>query len=130
MTAGKVLKNFFFSWAIIIAYACLLFLLFYPANSPLGKSFAIVVVYMATAYGALVLGIVLLLIRLLKIVKDPTIFLNLFVVNLNISITISALILFLNHQSDFSWFRQALLNLLIGVLMIGDLLMFSFRESG
>jgi hypothetical protein len=129
MTATKIFKNFLLSAVIIVIYILVLFILFYPSQSPLGKSFGIVSLYMLSTYAALILGGLLVLLRLSKVVKDPSSFFYILFANLNFAITATATGLFLAHEAEFSWLRHSFLNLLLGVIMIGDLLIFSLRED-
>lgn len=113
-------RNLLISIAIVAVWVLVNFIAFYPDKQGLGSTFGVSILYMLTGYGALMLGVLLLLLRIFKIWKNPGALLYVLIGVVNIAIGLIAIGLYFFHLADREWLNKSLLNLLVGVLIISD----------
>ena len=122
-------KSLIISTLIIACWVALNFLLFYPAKNGLGDFFAVSIMFIITQYAMLIAGVVVLLLRLFKVIKSGRGFWVTFTIETNILIALFSILLYCLHKSDLVWLNRSLLNLLIGVLLLADFLLFNKTKS-
>lgn len=125
----KVSNSFIFPTIIIFCWVGLNFLLFYPATNGLGDLFTVSVMFVITQYTMLIAGIVVLLLRLLKVIKSGRSFLATLTMEANIIIALFSILLYSLHKTDLVWLNRSMLNLLIGVLLLADFVLFKKTKS-
>ena len=113
---------------VIGIWAAFNFLFFYPATNGLGKGFNVVIMYMITAYIALVSGVLMLFLRLLRILKNNNSVVYILVGVLNAVAGILTVVLYMSHNVDLSWLNKCLLNLLAGFLILTDVFILNNRK--
>lgn len=113
-------KNIIVSVGITLTFACLVLLLFYPSGSPLGNLFSIFFILIIMHYVALVYGVLVLCMRLFKLLKNNELLVYLLAGTINVFLSIAGITLYSIDQADDEWLKKCLLNLLIGVLIVGD----------
>jgi len=113
MNTNKLLKNVLISLLIAGLYTWMLFIFF-----------DIFTVYPLTRVIVLICGASALILRLARFIKDPSSFLYVFISVTNIILGFVAICLLIFHHSDKSWVHYSLLNLLVGVAIIGDGILF------
>ena len=122
-------KSFLVPTIVIICWVALNFILFYPAKNGLGDFFSVTVMFIITEYTMLIAGIVVLVLRLFKVIKSGHSFLVTFTMETNILIAILSILLYILHKSDLVWVNRSLLNLLVGVLLLADFVLFKKTKS-
>jgi len=120
----NTINSLLISTVIIAFWVTMNFLLFYPATNGMGDFFSVAIMFIITEYTMLIAGVAILLLRLFKVVKSGSNFLVVFAMETNILIGIFSVFLYLMHKSDLIWLNRSLLNLLIGVLLFADFLLF------
>lgn len=116
----KAYRNFIISSGIIVVYTIVIYLIFYPDRSGLGKDFSVAVMYMFTRYAVLPLGIVLLLARIVRLMKSNNGIFYVLIGNMNFLIGVLCVILYSMGQANLPWLNKCLFNLLTGTLILID----------
>ncbi len=114
---------------IIVCWVALNFMLFYPASNGLGDFFSVSVMYIITQYTMLIVGIVVLVLRIFKIIKSGRSFWVTLTMETNILLAMFSILLYILHKSDLVWLNRSLLNLLLGVLLLADFLLFKKERA-
>jgi hypothetical protein len=117
-TKFKRLAISIFVMALIVG---LIFLFFYPSRSELGDYIGVDIIYMNANYIAYWSGLLLLLARVLRIIKEKTNLLYIFIGTFTCILGILNLLLFLFGKIDRTWFHECSLVLLLGFLIIVDI---------
>jgi hypothetical protein len=84
--------------------------------------------YLDTRYFCLICGILVIILRLLKIIGDPFSLTYLTFLIINIILGLLGIYFFVFQYSTLSWLHDSLLNLLIGVIMIADGMLMKIME--
>jgi hypothetical protein len=111
---------------VVEIYIALIFLFFYPRDGEL-PYFGITQALIKTRDISLAFGGLLVLLRILRIFRNPRQFVYVLVTFFNIIGFIVAFVLTMSKEIDKIWLHLTLLNLLIGAIMSTDLL---FHQSG
>ena len=121
-------KNLLLSFLIIAIGAIIIFILYYPSNSELGRLFGVDVVLLMIRYAALIIGLAFLLLRLFKFFKSFPLY-YVFIGTLNFAIGIFALALYFFDNANVSWFHLFIPNLLVGVLIYSDIYVLNNKQQ-
>jgi hypothetical protein len=113
-------NNILISCAIVCLFAGLIFLLFYPSTSELGRTFTVAIIYILVRNFALGAGLFALSIRLTRLLKKNDSILYILCGVLNVAIGLVCVFLYFNKEAELQWLHKYLLNLLIGTLIIVD----------
>ena len=113
-------RNLLISIGIVAVWVLVSFIAFYPDEQGLGSTFSVSVLYIFTAYGCLVLGVIFILLRIIKVWKNRDALLYVLMGVANIAIGLIAIALYTLNLADREWLNKSLLNLLIGVLIVAD----------
>ena len=113
-------RNLLISIGIVAAWVLVNFIAFYPDRQGLGSTFSISVIFIFTSYASLILGVMFLLLRIIKIWKNPSALFYVLIGVVNITIGLIAIAMYFSHMADREWLNKSLLNLLVGVLIITD----------
>lgn len=113
-------KNLLISVAITLAFACMILFLVYPSNSPLGDLFDAFIVLIAVRYIAIGYGVLMLLLRVVKVLKDNQLLIYILAGTLNIFLAIVGFALYFTGMADLDWLHQSTVNLLVGFLILAD----------
>lgn len=113
--ASKLLVSFL----IIVIGAATIFFFFYPSQSTLGRSFDVSIIFIIVRLCSLVLGLLGLLLRIIKIIRNTQLVYILFG-SLNCLIGIFCIYLYFTGRSDLAWLHKCLLNLLLGIILLAD----------
>lgn len=101
----------------VVLLGGIIFFSFKSGNNS-GKIIGAAGLYMLLGYGSVVGGIILFLISLFIRRSLSGTLLFIFIATLNIAICVSAIVLYLMHQSTREWLHTCLLNGLIGAGMV------------
>lgn len=116
---NKSKLNLAYSLLIIALWAAIvLFYLGPKSNSILDNTF---VMFLLTRYVGLWSGIIVLLLRLLRVIKDKHSFIYVFIGLLNIGLGILSIVLFAINKMNIPLFHMFILNLSIGVIIYIDI---------
>ena len=96
----------------------------YPTNSPLGERFGVDVIFLFARYLGLYAGILMLIIRLTKILKNRNNFIYILTGALNLCVAIIGLFLFMFGHMNAHLFNAFILNFIIVVLVFSDVFVF------
>ena len=113
-------RNLSISIGIVAAWVLVNFIAFYPDRQGLGSTFSVSVIYVFTAYGSLTVGVILLILRIIKVWKNRSALLYVLIGVINIAIGLIAVSMYFSHMANREWLNKSLLNLLLGVLIISD----------
>lgn len=126
---NKLIDNILLSILLIGVYTELLFLLYYPSKGEFGPLWGVVYLYMLTGYAGPYLGILAIILRLCRVFKTPTNLIYILICVLNLILGIIGISLFIFWRAELFWFHDALFNLLVGVLMVADIILFATKPA-
>lgn len=115
-------QNLLLAFIMLALWAGIILFVFLPSNSELGDGFTIFVWVLLTRYFGLWSGLVVLLLRMLRIIKNKYSFIYIFVGLLNVGLGILSLVLFAFKQMDRSSLHMFIFNLSIGLIIFTDIL--------
>lgn len=110
------------AFIMLALWASIILFIFYLSESELGNTFGVVVIFLLTRYFGLLSGIVVLLLRMLRIIKNKYSFIYIFVGLLNVGLGILSLVLFACKQMDSGFLPMFMFNLSIGLTIFVDIL--------
>jgi hypothetical protein len=113
-------KNLIVSILILSACICMAFLLFYPGSSGLGNFFNLAVLLIFTYYLAVGGGIILLLLRVLKWLKDKYSLIYILTGAFNLFLACVGICLYFMHKAGIDWLHNSLGNLFVAFLVLTD----------
>ncbi|MEP7372315.1 MAG: hypothetical protein ABI675_02930 [Chitinophagaceae bacterium] len=116
-------KNFLISVVITVVFGCIVLLLGYASGSPLGNFFDVFIVLIVTRWLVIAFGIIVLLLRLLKILSDNSSLVYILAGTVNMFLAVVGITLFITDQADMEWLHQSIGNLLVGFLILTDTFM-------
>ena len=93
---------------------------FYPGNSELGQNFNVVVISIFVRYFALVGGIGVILLRLLRVIKKSDNLVYIFFGTLNLCLGVFSWILYFNNAMVIAFLHMFILNVFVGVIILID----------
>ncbi len=93
---------------------------FYPGNSELGQNFNVVVISIFIRYFALVGGIGVILLRLLRVIKKSDNLVYIFFGTLNLCLGVFSWILYFNNAMVIAFLHMFILNVFVGVIILID----------
>lgn len=120
MTVQRRNKNLIFSFLILLLYISIALLLFYPGTSGLGDFFNLSVLLIFTYYIAIGGGILLLLLRVLKWLKDKYALVYILCGVVNLFLAFTGICMYLLNKADMDWLHNSIGNLFIGFLLLCD----------
>lgn len=123
-------KYFLQSLGLTALWTILIFVIYYPSDGKLGDSFGVSVMMFFTRYVALFISTFLLILRLLKVLKNPYFFFYILFAVLNLCVGILGIVLYALGEAILWWLNASLLNLLVGFLCIADSFWLASEESG
>ncbi len=123
----RFMTNMLISTILLILWVAVNYLLFYPSTNGMGDFFGVSIMYIITTYTMLIVGALVLLLRFVKILQSGHTFVVVLSMELNIVIGVTSIILYVFNKADLPWVNKSLLNLLVGVLLLGDCIL--FREK-
>jgi hypothetical protein len=127
---GNILfRNIGNAFLLILILGTTVFLFSYAIYAEPRDYFNVIVVWMMTRYGSLFAGVLFLVFRFFKIIRTNYKFIYVFVGILNICEGFLSLVLFFFHGVNVWWFRECLLNSLVGVIIIGDAFLISVDNN-
>lgn len=113
-------KNLVIAVVITLLFACTVLLLFHPSRSPLGSFFDVFTILIVTHYIAIAIGVVVLLLRIMKIIRNNSMLIYVLVGTLNVFLAITGITLFVADHADMEWLHKCLGNLLVGFIILCD----------
>jgi hypothetical protein len=116
-------KKLFISVVITLIFAGTILLLLYPGGSPLGNLFDVFFLLIVTHYLALGYGLLVLILRILRILKNNGLLVYLLAGTLNIFLAVVGICMFIMDQADIDWMHNSIGNLMVGFLIISDALL-------
>jgi len=118
-------------WAIALLMILILiaFVLVYPSQSKLGRGFDIFVLLIFFKYAAIILGVLCLILRIAKVLRDNSNLLCAVSAISNLFIGISAIAFYFFGVVEKSWLIACLPNLLVGVVILADMLLPAVRNN-
>ena len=93
---------------------------FYPGNSELGQNFNVVVISIFIRYFALVGGVGVILLRLLRVIKKSDNLVYIFFGTLNLCLGVFSWILYFNNAMVIAFLHMFILNVFVGVIILID----------
>jgi hypothetical protein len=123
MKSNSMFDKILVSTFITIVLGFLLFFLFYSSNPGI-YFITLDIVCLFLGYELLYTGLIILLLRLLGVIKSNSHLAYVLLGVANICMWSICIVLFYLGKVNMWWLHQSLMNLLIGVLVIGDGLLF------
>jgi hypothetical protein len=105
---------------ILVGYALGIFIVFYPGTTGLGAFFNLAVLLIFTYYIALSAGVILLLFRLFKWIKNKYSLIYILLGILNLGLAFIGIILYFLSKADMSWLHKSIGNLFVGFIIFSD----------
>jgi len=121
MTLDKRHSNTLLSLVILIIWTGLVFLIAYPSRNAPTNDFGVIIYCILTLFVGLATGIVALIFRFLKSIKDKSNFFYNFIGTLNICLGIVGLALAALNQLDKPWVILFAFSLFIGIFIMSDI---------
>ncbi|OQP49014.1 hypothetical protein A4H97_29465 [Niastella yeongjuensis] len=120
MRAQRKFKNLFFSFLIVIGYLSLNILLFVPDNKDGGILYSLSVTLIFTYYLALGSGVILLLLRMVKMLKNNQVLIYVLVGLMNFCLAFTGILLYHYGKVDIEGVHHSIGSLFVGFLMFAD----------
>jgi hypothetical protein len=114
---------------LTIVLGVLLYFLFYVIPSKPGDFSALTYIWMFIGYGLIYVSFLILLLRLIRVLKTNNFLFYVFLGVANISMWALCIVLFYLGKVNLWWLNRCLLNLLLGVLIISDGVLFPHRNE-
>ena len=124
MTMSAKYRNLLISLFIIIIWSGIILFLSSNSKSELGTGFALYSWVMLTRFVAIIAGILSLVIRITRIMKRKIDLWYFLPGMFNVCLGVIGVVVFLTKNASASIFHDLLPNLLLGVLILGDIFFF------
>lgn len=119
---NKKVFNVLFSVILLAIITSIIMFVFYPSDGKLGQSFGVVAMFLLSRYLGLFIGAGLLLLRIIRVLKDNSALIYIFAGVLNTCLGVLSLVLFISNNMVSSGLALFILNEFIGAIILIDIM--------
>jgi len=120
-------NNLLLSFIILALLTSIIIFVFYPSTSKLGNTFDLAVAFLFSRYFGLYIGVALILLRILRVLKNNNTLIYIFIGLLNISLGILSLVLAVSNNMDSSVFNLIIVNEVVGAIIFMDIMVLNSK---
>jgi hypothetical protein len=129
MNFSTLFQKIMLSVGLTLFFGYLIFFLLYIIPAQKGDYLTVAIIWMLLSYVILYVGLLILLLRILRIFKKNGHLLYISLGIMNICSGLLALVLYYFTKMEIWWLHHCLFNLLIGVLIVADIIIFKTEQQ-